>query len=57
MLLLVGLIVYVEETTGLRLFDDASFAKNFTVVVESKVSETGLVPLVLDVVGVEPSVV
>ena len=51
------LIVYVEVTIGL-VFPRLSFAKNLSVVVElTVIPEMGLVPLALDVVGVEPSVV
>ena len=44
-------------TMGL-VFPSESFAKNLSVVVELIViPESGLVPFVLDVVGVDPSVV
>jgi hypothetical protein len=41
---------------GPRLFD-VSFAKKLSVELELTVSDSGLGPLVLDVVGVVPSVV
>ena len=50
-------MVYVLVTVGLVL-PKLSLAKNLSVVVEViTIPETGLVPFVLDVVGVEPSVV
>ena len=49
-------IVYVLVTVGL-VFPKLSFAKNLSVVDDVIVIGTGLVPLVLDVVGVVPSVV
>ena len=50
-------MVYVAVTIGL-VFPKLSLAKNLSVVEELiKIPEIGLVPFVLDVVGVDPSVV
>ena len=51
-----GTMVYAAVDTGPILLK-LSFAKNLSVEVEFIISDNGLVPLVLDVVGVAPLVV